>query len=92
MSPPPLNNLAPLYRGDRPLCQAEPLYQAVPEDIIEAKFGPDHLEVATSLNNLAVLYKDTGRNAEAEPLYKRSLKINETKLGHGPPGGRQLPE
>ena len=37
--------------------------------------------MATSLNNLANLFQDMGRYAEAEPLYRRSLKIDEKKLG-----------
>src|SRR5712671_703540 len=49
--------------------------------IIERQFGPDHLNVGTSLNNLADLYRAQARYAEAEPLYKRSLAILEKEVG-----------
>src|SRR5215813_6497085 len=47
----------------------------------ERQFGPDHLNVATSLAWLAFLYRDQGRLAEAEPLIKRALAIHEKALG-----------
>jgi Tetratricopeptide repeat len=36
--------------------------------IYEAKLGPEHPDVATSLNNLALLYQDMAQYAKAEPL------------------------
>ena len=49
--------------------------------IMQAKLGPDHLDVATSLANLANLYRAMGRFADAKPLCLRSLRIRETWLG-----------
>jgi tetratricopeptide (TPR) repeat protein len=47
----------------------------------EQAFGPDHLELATSLNNLAVCDKYLARFLEAGPLYQRALGITERVLG-----------
>src|SRR5690348_9264537 len=47
----------------------------------EKAYGPEHLEVATSLNNLALLYQELGRYADAEPLYMKSLATREKMLG-----------
>jgi len=49
--------------------------------IQEKAFGPEHLEIATSLNNLAALYWTRGNYARAEPLYKRALAIQEKVFG-----------
>jgi hypothetical protein len=49
--------------------------------IHEARFGPDHPEVAVDLNNLAQLLHDTNRLAKAEPLMRRALAIDEASLG-----------
>ncbi len=45
------------------------------------RFGPQDLQLGTTLNNLAELYRDQGKYAEAVPLYKRSLEITEKALG-----------
>ncbi len=50
-------------------------------EMAERTFGPDHVNVATSLDSLAELYASQGRYSEAEPLYKRSLAIREKRLG-----------
>jgi CHAT domain-containing protein/Tfp pilus assembly protein PilF len=49
--------------------------------ITEARLGPSHLEVATSLNNLAMLYLAKDEYERAEPLYQRALAIREAALG-----------
>ena len=49
--------------------------------VAEETFGPDHLNVATSLDNLALVYAAQGKYAEAEPFYKRALAIREKALG-----------
>ncbi len=53
--------------------------------VAEATFGPEQVNVATSLNNLAELYNAQGKYAQAEPLYKRSLAIVEKALGQDHP-------
>src|SRR5215472_15865496 len=59
--------------------EAEKLFEAA---LKEAEgFGPQDLDVATSLNNLAVLYSAQGKYVEAEPLFKRALAIQEKALG-----------
>ena len=49
--------------------------------IVEKAFGPDDLEVATSLNNLGLLYKAKGDYERAEPFYQRALATLEKVLG-----------
>jgi len=61
-----------------------PLYEQVGHDL-EAKLGPEHPDVATSLNNLAELLRAQGKYAEAEPLSRRVLAIYEKALGHEHP-------
>src|SRR5205085_2292264 len=79
-------------RWEELVSQAESLYEQgkYPEGVTvaqqslrvaEARFGSEHVNVATSLNNLAELYRAQGRYAEAEPLYKRALGIGEKVLG-----------
>ena len=51
----------------------------------ETAFGPDDVEVASSLNNLAELYVRLHRYPEAEPLYRRSLAIRQHVLGNDHP-------
>lgn len=53
--------------------------------IAERTFGPDHLNIATSLSNLAELYDSQGMYLEAEPLFKRALAIREKALGPDDP-------
>ena len=43
--------------------------------IMEARLGPDHPDVATSLNNLAAVLRDQGDLAEARGLLERALAI-----------------
>jgi tetratricopeptide (TPR) repeat protein len=50
-------------------------------DVAEKAFGPEHLNVATSLTGLAQLYKSQGKYLEAEPLFEQSLAIREKALG-----------
>jgi len=57
-----------------------PIYEEMLQ-ILEAKLGPEHPDVATSLNNLAGLYKSMGDYEKALPLYKRALDIREKVLG-----------
>ena len=47
----------------------------------EKNFGPDHLNVASSLNNLALVYKERGDYAQADALFRRALPIMEKALG-----------
>ncbi len=47
----------------------------------ENTFGPEHINVATSLNDLALMYTHQGQLGEAEPLYQRSLKIYQQAVG-----------
>lgn len=50
--------------------------------VAEARFGPDHPNVARSLIDLADLYRiHQGKYFEAEPLYKRALSIWERVYG-----------
>jgi len=60
--------------------EAEPLYREA-LTIDEARYGPDHPEVAIRLNNLASLLDGTNRPDEAEPLYRRALAIDEASYG-----------
>ncbi|MEO0792075.1 MAG: tetratricopeptide repeat protein, partial [Pseudomonadota bacterium] len=71
--------VAQLYRAGKYAAATEIAKRAL--TVAEAKFGPDHPNVGTTLNNLAALYRAQGRYAEAEPLYKRSLSIREKALG-----------
>ena len=68
-----MNNLALLYWDWGQDTKAEPLYLRCLK-IYEAKLGPDHPLVATSLNNLATFYDNIGRYVQAEPLYQAALK------------------
>ena len=69
--------------------EAEPFARKALE-MGEAKYGPDHPEVATSLNNLAGLYVSQGHYGEAEQLYKRSIGIFEKALGRDHPDVAKL--
>jgi len=50
-------------------------------DILQAKLGKNHPDVAAGLNNLALLHYSRGNYDAAEPLYKRALSIDEQTLG-----------
>ncbi|KAK2076502.1 hypothetical protein QBZ16_001028 [Prototheca wickerhamii] len=47
----------------------------------EARYGPDHAEVADALSNLAIVYNQRGDVDAALPLYRRALRIWERALG-----------
>jgi tetratricopeptide (TPR) repeat protein len=64
---------------------AEPLYRRALA-ISEAKHGPDHPDVGTTLSNLSVVYAKLKRFAEAEQLNLRALDIKEKQLGPQHPG------
>lgn len=49
--------------------------------MLEARLGETHPDVATALNNLALLHYTRGDFEAAEPLYKRGLAIDEQALG-----------
>ncbi len=51
----------------------------------EARFGPDHPNLAASLNTLGLLLSEQAKAAEAEPVYRRALAIRERALGPGHP-------
>ena len=57
-----------------------PMYEEMLQ-ILEAKLGPEHPDVATTLNNLAGLYHSMGDYEKALPLYQRALDIREKVLG-----------
>jgi class 3 adenylate cyclase/tetratricopeptide (TPR) repeat protein len=51
----------------------------------EGAYGPDHLDVATSLNDLAIAHWYQGQYAEAQPLNERALAIRERALASDHP-------
>ncbi len=53
--------------------------------IDEARFGPDHPNVAQWLNNLGSLSRATNRREDAELLFRRALEINEARFGRDHP-------
>ena len=57
-----------------------PIYNEMLQ-ILTAKLGSEHQNVATILNTLAGLYKDMGDYEKALPLYQKALDIRETVLG-----------
>ena len=61
------NNLATLYRMQGRYAEAEPVFKTALA-LAKKSFGPEDLEVSTTLNNLGVLYKYMGRCAEALTL------------------------
>jgi tetratricopeptide (TPR) repeat protein len=75
-----MNDLAQLYVTRAQHALAEPLMRRALA-IDEARFGPDHPEVATGLNNLAGLFNTANRLAEAEPMVRRALAIDEARFG-----------
>ena len=79
-----MNDAATLFQDKAQFARAEPLLvQAL--TLQEARFGPDHPEVATSVHNLAHLLWTTGRMAAAEPLLGRAVAIRERSLGPADP-------
>jgi tetratricopeptide (TPR) repeat protein len=50
-------------------------------EILQAKLGKNHPDVAAGLNNLALLHYSRRNYDAAEPLYKRALSIDEQTLG-----------
>jgi tetratricopeptide (TPR) repeat protein len=73
--------LASLLNERAAFHDAELLMRRVVE-ILEARYGFNHPNVATALNNLAQLLQATNRLAEAEPLMRRALTIDEASYGH----------
>jgi tetratricopeptide (TPR) repeat protein len=53
--------------------------------IAEAKYGPDHPNVAIRLNNLASVQWKLGDPVAAKPLYERALRIGEAAYGPDDP-------
>jgi tetratricopeptide (TPR) repeat protein len=49
--------------------------------ILEAKLGHEHPNIATTLNELSQLYHNMGEYKEALSLYNRAIKIREKTLG-----------
>ncbi len=80
--------VAQLYRAGK--CGAATKIAQSALSVAEAKFGPDHPNVGTTLNNLAGLYQSQVPYVEAEPLYKRSLSIRETLSPDHPIVGQSL--
>jgi len=57
-----------------------PIYEETLQ-ILEAKLGAEHQDVATTLNNLAELYESMEDYEKALPLFQRALDIRENVLG-----------
>jgi CHAT domain-containing protein/Tfp pilus assembly protein PilF len=68
-----------LYNAGR-YGEAQPLGERVVE-LLEAGWGPEHIDVARALENLANLYSDQGDYAKAEPIFRRALAIKEKEFG-----------
>ncbi|WP_295559747.1 tetratricopeptide repeat protein [uncultured Hyphomicrobium sp.] len=75
-----LNAEAARLSGQGKYAEAAPISERLLA-LREAKLGPSHPEVATSLNDLATIYRALARYADAEAMYKRSLAMRETALG-----------
>lgn len=75
-----LTQLAVLVETKSLYAQSEPLKRRALK-LAEARYGPDHPDVAIKLNNLAALLHATNRLAEAEPLMRRALSIDEASYG-----------
>ena len=75
-----MNDAASLFKAKAQFARGEPLNVRALA-LAEARFGPDHPEVATHLNNLAHLLWTTNRLAAAEPLLRRALAIREKSFG-----------
>jgi hypothetical protein len=68
---------------------ARPLYKRALA-ICKVSWGPQHLDVGSSLNNLAVVLKAQGEYASARPLLERTLAIREAPLGPQHPHVAQI--
>jgi len=75
-----LNNLAELYRVQKKLELAEPLFKKALE-IKMNNLGLEHEDVAISLNNLALLQYDQSNFEEAENGFVKAIHVIEKKLG-----------
>ncbi len=75
-----MNQLALYFIAHAQHAQAEPLLRRALA-IDEARWGANHLGVATRLLNLGYLLRLTNRLVEAESLIRRALAINEAELG-----------
>jgi tetratricopeptide (TPR) repeat protein len=53
--------------------------------LVEAVYGPQHEEVATTISNLALTYQYQGDLEKARQLYERSLAISESLNGRDHP-------
>jgi tetratricopeptide (TPR) repeat protein len=71
------------YEGQANYIQAEP-WLIAGSDIVQARLGRQHPDVATLLNTLAELYRIQGRYREAQHHYVQALSIRETQLGATP--------
>jgi tetratricopeptide (TPR) repeat protein len=49
--------------------------------IYQARYGPDHPEVATNLNNLGLVLRDLGELQAARDAHQRALTIRQARLG-----------
>jgi CHAT domain-containing protein len=72
--------LAKKHLDQNHAAETEELYRRL-LTVKEKIYGPEHLEVATSLDSLALMYMIQGRYAEAEPLYQRALATRKKVLG-----------
>jgi tetratricopeptide (TPR) repeat protein len=80
----PFVGLGRFYQGQGLYDEAEPWYEQR-LSLTQARFGSDHLHIATSLNNLASLYNLRGRYSEAEPIHMQSLELRKRILGENHP-------
>lgn len=76
----PFIALGRFYKGQGLYDQAE-LWLEKCLLVTKARFGSDHLEVATSQSCLALVYNDRGRYSEAEFLLRQALELNKRLLG-----------
>jgi len=61
-----------------------PIYRRALE-FYEARFGPEHFEVAATLNNLGIARAAEGDEVEARELLERCLKIKRKLFGEDHP-------
>jgi tetratricopeptide (TPR) repeat protein len=80
-----MNSMGLIYRAQGDPLKAE-LFFRESVTVFEKTFGPDDLELATSLENLAALYKATDRTEEAIELERRAIQAraanNRYRLDH----------
>jgi len=60
--------------------QAERHYRSL-LTLRQRRYGPEHVEVASSLNNLADVLESQGQYAEAETLFQKALAMRQKLLG-----------